>query len=217
MSVSIKRHSIITILLFSLLCSSCMSSKTEQSNAELSGMEVENSSIDISIVETGDLLETFEDLLGQGSCRVDLVRETGLSNEVLLFVRNRDDRIIAECSRPVFNENEAYYIVDIDKNYKSILICNCQYATGAERVLIYRNNNDSIECGHVREEYICRVFNLQSLASPYSFSEKYDSEKNVIIVILFAQYYEEYSEDQVLEIKLNDIEAVEYMKYDYME
>lgn len=195
-------------------CSACASRDFIAADSEISNLDNSENSINNIVAESEDIGKPIKNLLGQGSCRIEIVRESGWSCELLLFVRNEDNVIVAECSRNISEEKDSFYIVDIDSDGIYELICNCQYATGPERVQIYKNNKGTIECGYILDEYICQRLGLNHLEDPYTFKETFVFDSNVVRVILFARYYEEFSEDQVLEISLIEKDAIEYLKYE---
>ena len=214
MLVRIKYCTLLFILFAQCFCSACNSRDFIVEDIEISNIDNSKNSINIIVAESGDVGKQFENLLGQGSCRIEIVCESGWSNELLLFVRNEDNFIVAESSQSISEENESYYVVDIDRDGIYELICNCQYATGPARVLIYRNNEGTIECGYIQEEYICQRLGLDHLDAPYTFKESFVFDRNVVRVILLSKYYDEFTEDKVLEISLNEYDAIEYLKYE---
>lgn len=155
-----------------------------------------------------------KDLMGLGDFRIDVETNKSSGMKRLLFVLCEDESVIAECGRcrGPFGEGEAYSLTDIDGDGVSELVCNEQFATGVERVTIYRNNNGTVEYGLVREEYVREKFGIDQLSSPSQIVEVYDSELNVICVTLIGNE----DEDKVIEISLDEAEAFEFLPYEFI-
>lgn len=155
-----------------------------------------------------------KDLMGLGDFRIDVETNKSSGMKRLLFVLCEDESVIAECGRcrGTFGEGEAYSLTDIDGDGVSELVCNEQFATGVERVTIYRNNNGTVEYGLVREEYVREKFGIDQLSSPSQIVEVYDSELNVICVTLIGNE----DEDKVIEISLDEVEAFEFLPYEFI-
>lgn len=156
-----------------------------------------------------------KDLMGLGDFRIDVETNKSSGMKRLLFVLCEDESIIAECSRcrGPFGEGEAYSLTDIDGDGVFELVCNQQYATGAERVAIFRNNNGTVEYGLIREEYIREKFGISQLNLPSQLVEIYDSEIDLIRVTLI----ENEGEEKVIEISLDEADAFEYLPYEFLE
>lgn len=154
-----------------------------------------------------------KDLMGLGDFRIDVETNKSSGMKRLLFVLCEDESIIAECGRcrGPFGQGEAYLLTDIDGDGVSELVCNEQYATGAERVAIYRNNNGTVECGLIREDYIREKFGLSQLSSSSQVVEIYDFELNAIRVTII----ENGGEDRRIDIRLDDAEAFEFLPYEF--
>ena len=152
--------------------------------------------------------------MGLGDFRIDVETNKSSGMKRLLFVLCEDESVIAECGRcrGTFGEGEAYSLTDIDGDGVSELVCNEQFATGVERVTIYRNNNGTVEYGLVREEYVREKFGIDQLSSPSQIVEVYDSELNVICVTLIGNE----DEDKVIEISLDEAEAFEFLPYEFI-
>ncbi|MBR2549254.1 MAG: hypothetical protein IKE92_04440 [Clostridiales bacterium] len=156
-----------------------------------------------------------KDLMGLGDFRIDVETNKSSGMKRLLFVLCEDESIIAECSRcrGPFGEGEAYSLTDIDGDGVFELVCNQQYATGAERVAIFRNNNGTVEYGLIREEYIREKLGISQLNLPSQLVEIYDSEIDLIRVTLI----ENEGEEKVIEISLDEADAFEYLPYEFLE
>lgn len=122
------------------------------------------------------------------------------------------NRIYVNC---LSNEDNAYFFVNTYGDDTAEIICNTQSGDGAERVAIYRNNDGIIEMGFVKESYICNEFGIVKLESPGSIKEFYDSERNLIVVILCES---DSNESEVsTEIQTNMEDAFEFLEYEYIE
>ena len=156
-----------------------------------------------------------KDLMGLGDFRIDVETNKSSGMKRLLFVLCEDESIVAECGRcrGPFGEGEAYSLTDIDGDGVSELVCNEQYATGAERVAIYRNNNGTVEYGLIREDYIREKFGISQLNSPSQLVEIYDPEIDLIHVTLI----ENEGEDRIIEISPDEADAFEYLPYEFLE
>lgn len=200
----------ITIILLLVILASCKEAGI--SNTSKDSVNPDHVS-ESSMTESEILSTEFENLLGYDSVRVEIEAEPGMSADLLLFINNADGKIVAECGRFDPDEPGAYFVEDVDCDGIAELICNYQYATGAERVVIYSNNAGVIECGTIREEYICDTLGIQQPESPYTFTESYDPETDSVTVTLQASYYEEVDEDQILEVSISDKDAFEFTEY----
>ena len=160
-----------------------------------------------------------KDIMGLGEYRIDTLVLHASATKILLFVTCEDDRVFAECGRNIapYGEPEAYSFVDMDGDGISELICNYQYGTGAERVIIYRNNNGTIECSGINEVYICKQLGLDMLGSATSYREIYDYQSQMIKIILSGDQYANGGVDIILEIGLDETEAFEFHEYEYLE
>ena len=160
-----------------------------------------------------------KDFMGLGDYRIDTLILHTSATKILLFVTCEDDRVVAECGRNIapYGEPEAFSFVDMDGDGISELICNYQYGTGAERVIIYRNNNGTIECSGINEVYICKQLGRDMLGSATSYREIYDYQNRMIKIILSGDQYANGGEDIILEIGLDETEAFEFLKYEYLE
>ncbi|MDE7297813.1 MAG: hypothetical protein K2N94_03145 [Lachnospiraceae bacterium] len=94
---------------------------------------------------------------------------------------NGDEQCIAEVFGPG-DEPEAY-IVDLDSDGITELICNCEYGDSAKRVYIFRSKDGIIEEGVFNEDYYRTEFtNIDTMCGAARIVQKYDPEKRAFFV-----------------------------------
>lgn len=227
MSVCLRRVFIIVLICTLLMLGSCNSAINE----DYESVAANNYSNKYDIDQTTDISlpsedETFDaesnndvliydDVLGLGSCYIERIENYSLGIERLLFVKSDDGRIIADFGRWLnISDDEGYFFIDINGDGISELICNSQSADGAERVIVFQNNNGTIQCGLISEELILEKFNANWIDYPGALQERYDDSSGAISLTLYHCNFEDYEE---LQICIENLEMFDYIDYEYIE
>lgn len=150
--------------------------------------------------------ERFTNVLGFDGCRIR-VEEVTPHFYTWYYYAEADGKtqIIAESfGYEVAGAQPEGYSVDLDEDGVPELICNCVYGDGAERVLVYRNNNGVIEVGGLAERRLETDFNIDLMGGVGGIIERYDPVENVIHVINYATDGS---------VRTADVKGMEYLEF----
>lgn len=137
----------------------------------------------VSEIPEGD--EPLTGILGFDDCRVRVEESTpGFFIRHYYAEREGKQACIAEQFGYFVSgaEPEAYSI-DLDGDTVPELVCNVAYGTGAERVIVYRNNGGIVEQGTIAQSYHEDTFGEDAWCDGIScIGEKYDPVEGAFVV-----------------------------------
>jgi len=161
-----KKTLFISLISSAVILTSCSvatpvtDSSVEQTSATVLGTNVESSDESSETTDASGTVAGNQEILGHENWHMNCVANQGSASSWTdwVFVDDDTNEVLGEWFG--FDEvTENIHIADIDGDGTNELICNCQYGGDcARRVMVYRNNNGTIEVGTATEESL--AYNL---------------------------------------------------------
>lgn len=154
-------------------------------------------------------IDTFTNIMGfDGYCvRIEESSPNDYVWHYYAEIEGETQCIVEAFGHPISGWWPEAYSVDLDDDGMPELICNCSYGDGAERVIVYRNNNGVIEKGFLVQKYLERDFNIDITVAAYAIIEKYDPVENAFYVTNYA------NDGSVRTATVKGVEYLEFLPY----
>lgn len=178
-----KRSLLISLISSAVILTSCSAalpvtdSCEEQTSAVVKEMSEETTEESFKTANASDTVTGYNEILGHEKWHMKCVGAQGSQGDWSnwIFVDDDTDEILGEWFG--FDELTDYiHIADIDGDGTNELICNCRYGCDcAQRVMVYRNNNGTIEVGTASEQSLEAALGL-SIECVLDYQLEYDEK-----------------------------------------